>query len=208
VSIPDMISAVAKNWPRVVSLLDDRERARLHAAVVALGDAEDATRRADLAGAIAALLIRALPADDPIVAIGPRTAPPSEDISLAAAARALRLLTVHDEPWMAERRILSTEWHRTSTLRGLGIDPDVPELIRLERPDGSQAVPMFQFDPHGRPVDIVLRVNQVLGAYDDPWGVADWWLSANPWLHGSPVDLLGEPGQDRLMAAAFAAVGR
>jgi hypothetical protein len=39
-------------------------------------------------------------------------------------------------------------------------------------------------------------VNALLGADRDPWGAADWWLSANAWLGTRPAGLLGT-GRDR-----------
>ena len=64
--------------------------------------------------------------------------------------------------------------------------------------------PKFQFDREGRLPAIVAEVNALLGATDDPWGVADWWLSLDASLGGRPVDLIaGNPADlDRLRQAA------
>ncbi len=53
---------------------------------------------------------------------------------------------------------------------------------------------------------MVVAVNRLLDADDDPWGVADWWLGANAWLDAVPARLLGTPGEHGLLAAARAEI--
>jgi hypothetical protein len=79
-------------------------------------------------------------------------------------------------------------------------------LIRLERGDGVVQLPAFQFDAAGRPIQIVLTVNRLLGAEDDPWGAADWWLGPNAWLGAVPADLIGQVDENVLLATAKAVV--
>jgi hypothetical protein len=52
--------------------------------------------------------------------------------------------------------------------------------------------PAFKIDVHMRRVDPVVKaVNRTLGANEDPWGVASWWLSPNDRLAGRrPRDVL------------------
>ncbi|MEU9714249.1 hypothetical protein [Streptomyces sp. NPDC047976] len=83
-----------------------------------------------------------------------------------------------------------------------GPDPYAPDLIRLRAPGGLIRLPAFQFTPDGRVRPTVAAVNALLGADDDPWGAADWWLSPNAWLGPAPVTLLGTPDEQRLVAAA------
>ena len=52
---------------------------------------------------------------------------------------------------------------------------------------------------------MVLAVNRLLDADEDPWGVADWWLGGNARLGAVPAQLLGR-GHDDLLAAAARAV--
>jgi hypothetical protein len=92
----------------------------------------------------------------------------------------------------------------TDQVRSAGCDPAEPSLIRLDSDSGDTRFPAFQFDHKGQPIEIVLRINERLGAGDDPWGVADWWLGENAWLDVAPADLIGS-GDDRLLAAADAA---
>ncbi|MFC7449912.1 hypothetical protein [Rhodococcus daqingensis] len=62
--------------------------------------------------------------------------------------------------------------------------------------------PEFQFSLPEDATELVRRSNVALGAEDDPWGVASWWLSPNPAAAGrpSPVDLL-EAGDLEQVAA-------
>lgn len=70
--------------------------------------------------------------------------------------------------------------------------------------DRGEVYPAFQFDRQRRLPTIVAEVNALLGATDDPWGVADWWLSLDPSLGGRPVDLIAGSSADldRLRRAA------
>ncbi|MFJ3876187.1 hypothetical protein ACIPW5_01855 [Streptomyces sp. NPDC090077] len=89
-----------------------------------------------------------------------------------------------------------------------GPDPYAPDLIRLRAPGGLIRLPAFQFTADGRVRPTVARVNALLGADDDPWGTADWWLSPNAWLGPAPVTLLDTPDEQRLVdAAEFLAEG-
>ncbi|WP_326611057.1 hypothetical protein OIE62_23500 [Streptomyces scopuliridis] len=73
-----------------------------------------------------------------------------------------------------------------------------PGLIRLRGESGSRGVdriPSFQFSDAATPWPVVVTVNGLLDAARDPWGAADWWLSANGYLGVAPAELLGN-GQD------------
>jgi hypothetical protein len=203
-----MIDALARDWDAVMAECDDDVRRTLGELVVELADAPDDGTRVKVSQTIARLLVTALPPRHPVVLMGNRLTPaPSSPLTLRRLSMMVRMRVVEQAPWSAFDRILTTDWENARALRGRGVDPDLPELIRLGRPDGSFAVPSFQFTDDGRPREVVLRINQLLRAGDDPWGVADWWLSGNVWLHDAPVALLGRPGEERLLAAATAAVG-
>jgi hypothetical protein len=67
--------------------------------------------------------------------------------------------------------------------------------------------PAFQFDVERRTVfPEVRRVNELLRAVDDPWGVASWWISLNARLGERPMDLIGTGRADDLVEAAQALV--
>ncbi|MFG2709913.1 DUF3168 domain-containing protein [Streptomyces goshikiensis] len=83
-------------------------------------------------------------------------------------------------------------------------DPRQPHLIRLTRKGGEVRLPSFQFREDCVPVPLVLAINEVLRAHQDPWGAADWWLGPNHWLGTTPAEVLGSVPDDELMAAARA----
>jgi hypothetical protein len=76
----------------------------------------------------------------------------------------------------------------------------------------SYVYPTFQFDIRRRRVHpIVERVNKLLEAKNDPWGVASWWITPSERLNGRcPRDLLGkreEPGIEALANAELEPIG-
>ncbi|MFD9667157.1 hypothetical protein ACFWAY_37065 [Rhodococcus sp. NPDC059968] len=75
------------------------------------------------------------------------------------------------------------------------------EVIGLKRA-GKFRYPQFQFSPSDEANQVVREGNVALGARDDPWGVASWWLSPNPSTDDrkSPVQLLGEGSLDSVRA--------
>ncbi|WNI16106.1 hypothetical protein [Actinacidiphila sp. ITFR-21] len=101
-------------------------------------------------------------------------------------------------------RLLAAPALTPAQLRRLpaGADPDHPHLIRLCLDGAPVQLPAFQFDGQGRAEAVVLRVNEMLDAARDPWGVADWWLGPDPWLAAPPADLLRRGLDARLVAAA------
>lgn len=53
--------------------------------------------------------------------------------------------------------------------------------------------PAFQFDAVRHEVrPVVAEINRVLGASDDPWGVASYWFSRDPNLAERPADLAAD----------------
>ncbi len=78
-------------------------------------------------------------------------------------------------------------------------------VIALPSAEGL-VYPAFQFDEHDRLLPIVAEINELLGAAEDPWGVADWWLSDDASLGARPVDLIAgiRADHDGLRRAAHA----
>lgn len=64
--------------------------------------------------------------------------------------------------------------------------------------------PAFQFDVRGKQVrPVVKSVNAMLGAAEDPWGVASWWVSPNASLWDQrPMDLVGTDQEHEVEAVA------
>jgi tetratricopeptide (TPR) repeat protein len=101
------------------------------------------------------------------------------------------------------KRLLRLPAIGETRLHELGLDPEDPGLLRLPRPDGSYRWPEFQFS-HGDVPDVVRSINQLLGAHDDPIGVASWWLGRNGWLGEAPSRLIGQVADGLLLQAARA----
>ncbi|MCW2933757.1 MAG: hypothetical protein JWM19_4719 [Actinomycetia bacterium] len=108
---------------------------------------------------------------------------------------------------LVEARLLGLPALTPDDARQRGVDPDDARLIRLPRPGAAPEfqLPKFQFAPTGGAWDIVMEVNQVLDAADDPWGVTCWWVDPHARFGDAPADLLGH-GQDGLIRRAARAV--
>ncbi|QTA36072.1 hypothetical protein [Streptomyces sp. CA-256286] len=81
------------------------------------------------------------------------------------------------------------------------------DLIRLTVADEEERVPAFQLDPaSGTPYPVVVEINRLLSADEDPWGAVDWWLGPNVWLDAAPARLLGTGVDHALLSAARAEI--
>jgi len=70
----------------------------------------------------------------------------------------------------------------------------------------SYLYPVFQFDVARRRVNpVVERVNRLLEASKDPWGVASWWTTPSERLKGRcPHELLGSVEEPKIEELAYA----
>ncbi|MBN0043747.1 DUF3168 domain-containing protein [Streptomyces actuosus] len=177
----------------------------------------DERRRRAVARAVAAHLRAALPEQEVQAAerrfAGTTSPPPHELLASFASFRgrpahvygtgARAPVRGEEAPPSPYERLLAAPSLSADDLReNFGVEATAPELIRLRRRDGTEGLPAFQFDGDGRPRDVVVAVNRMLGAAEDPWGVADWWLGPNPWLAAAPASLLGAGLDGQLLAAA------
>ncbi|MET9880690.1 hypothetical protein ABZZ36_39720 [Actinacidiphila glaucinigra] len=79
------------------------------------------------------------------------------------------------------------------------------DLILLTDENEVELIPTFQFDPEsGAPHPVVIEINRLLSADEDPWGAVDWWLATNVWLDAAPAGLLGTGADSALLSAARA----
>jgi hypothetical protein len=139
---------------------------------------------------------RAEPEPGPTEPTGP--AEPTEPTTSAASA---------DPFEAAVNRLLAAPSVDAAQLFGsFHHDPGQRNLVRLSRADGTVQLPSFQFDSAGRPLALVLTINEILDADRDPWGVADWWLGDHRWLPSPPAGCLGRIEDERLLEAARYAV--
>jgi len=205
-NLPDVVTALAEHWDDVVGRLGETDRRLLRDQVAMLTSGGDEGARAEALLALVELLLPALPDGHPVeraLSAGNRSLGAVAEFELLPALDLLRvrLLTSNPEApadpenpaqaWAgARRRLLAAPALSAEELARRGGAPDLPGLIRLDADDGTVRLPSFQFDRAGDPVAVVLRVNEILDAEDDPWGVADWWLCPHAWLGAAPVDVL------------------
>jgi hypothetical protein len=203
-----LLELLTRSWPRVWSDLapDQRQAVSLTARELALA-AQDEQALGRAALKLMRVLRRALPADHPVLlaAEGDVRWAQAPDVDWAPVIGALSLRIeemVRDE---VQGRLAAAVSLSAEQMRAAGEDPGQPFLVRLETGSGGVRFPAFQFSPQGGVISVVLQVNELLGAADDPWGVADWWLGDNAWLDAVPADLIGVADGSLLAAAAAAA---
>jgi hypothetical protein len=81
-------------------------------------------------------------------------------------------------------------------------------LLGLPRDEGRRYLyPAFQLDPQRQEIrPEVWKVNELLDAAADPWGVASWWISLHGRLGSRPMDLVGTAEASTVVRAAEAAL--
>ncbi|MEV0322773.1 hypothetical protein ACIBKX_20920 [Streptomyces sp. NPDC050658] len=205
-----VLAAAAALWDRIADRVDQPLRDRLAAflGIVRGADTDEETRR-DAADRAAALLRERLPEE--FGAGGEaRLAPDAELTGADAVYRGFRVedlavLLIDGHRMVGpvlgpvRERLLAAPALDADTVLRHGGNPFAPELIRLPGTGGLPRLPRFQFSEDAMPWLVVLEVNTLLAADRDPWGAADWWLSANAWLGTPPARLLGS-GKDRQLA--------
>ncbi|HEX5403904.1 MAG TPA: hypothetical protein VFX16_16580 [Pseudonocardiaceae bacterium] len=212
--VRELLAALAEQWSQLREQLAPGQFTRLTELVAALSGEAIPSRLVRRADQIAEYLVETLPDGHPLLLILEqpvlRLANVSTDSAELAAwqsvvgALRFRLPGAEPAPTVDEVARRTSGWLLAESIgeaevRELGHDPDEPELIRLTRSNGDPAWPVFQF-VHSGPIR---RINQILGAADDPWGAADWWLGANGWLDKPPAQLLGLIDDETLIRAAL-----
>jgi hypothetical protein len=215
--MPDdnVLEVLAAHWAETRPFLSADDLAYIADRVVAIENAADSSAARRPLNELRTLLALRLPADNPVSAtvLGARwvsadaadlpgsvallrALPGLESLLQAASGPAARELSGVQAGLLAARALTEGE------VRAAGGDPGRADLIRLPRGDRHVVLPAFQFAGDGTPLPVVTRVNRLLDAAGDPWGVADWWLGRNAWLNGIPADLLGSvPDAELIMAA-------
>lgn len=209
----DFLVTLARHWPTVLAELDPDDARRFTELVDRVRSAAT-TEKAEDASYELRQLAHKLPRGHPVraAASSDRYATGTATIDLADITVILGDLDLQlrpdddDDPdtWLLAAPSLSEQ-----EVRALGVAPERAGLIRLpdKYQDRQLRLPAFQFGADGRPVPVVLAVNELLGASTDPWGVADWWLGENAWLGAVPADLIGRVADATLLAAARAVRG-
>lgn len=228
-TVEDALASLAEHWDDVISRLDAARGQELRNLIAEVGGADHVGAVIE----ITQLLSRELPADHPVrralsrgylyasvqadwptlrrgllAAAGVEAAemPAARPESEEDDARGRGADDEFPDDILAEvtARLLSAPALSEAEVRLRGADPADPGLIRLDRPDGGQQWPTFQFARDGGALPVVRTVNTMLGADTDPLGVADWWLGVNAWLDDRPSDLIGDVPDELLLRAARA----
>lgn len=205
------MAALTEHWEDVVSRLGAAKSEELRGFIAAMGgpDHKRAVAR------IADLVVEELPPEHPVRrALVEGHLLTSATLDWPALTETLRgkaagLLVGEEHPGELVLRSVAGRLLRAPALtadevRERGADPADPGLIRLDRADGGQQWPAFQFAPGAGPLPVVREVNQLLDAARYPLGAADWWLSRNGWLGDQPSQLIGKVPDDYLISAARA----
>lgn len=208
-AIEDALAVLPEYWDDVVRRLGAAQGAELRGVIALL----DGPERKRAMARIAALLVEELPPEHPVrralVEGYLLTSAPLDLSAVTGILHDLAGLLTSGHPGEQILRSVSSRLLRAAALnadevRQREADPADPGLIRLERPDGGQQWPAFQFAPDGTPWPVVREVNQLLDASSYPLGAADWWLSRNGWLGEPPSLLIGAVPDDHLVSAAQA----
>ncbi|MFF7454492.1 hypothetical protein [Kitasatospora sp. NPDC008115] len=212
----DVLATLRAHWDEIRSIIDLRLLDQIRAlAEETTGDPVRIARK------MVRLVRAALPEGHPVSelfddnvrftrdgdASQPVTRTPADGHAALVAGFANLLHPASTPPDDADDWLLAADSVTAADYRAGGRDPGDPDLIRLTDHQGTVRLPAFQFDgASGRPLPVVVAVNRLLDAADDPWGVADWWLGANAWLDTVPARLLGTDGERTLLAAARAEI--
>ena len=202
----DAVAVLSTRWQDIPGQLSDQARQRLDVLAADLGRAVSERDRSRTWHAVVDLVLEQLPTTseirgDLLNALDvPKFTSGRPDRKLPALP-----LSGTDRRPSIEDWILATKAYSPAHVLRKGTDPGQPGLIRIRRPDGRVSLPTFQFTRTGEPNPVVLRINHLLGADNDPWGVADWWLCPNVWLSATPAHVIDQVDDQLLVAAAVAA---
>jgi hypothetical protein len=222
-SLPEAVTELAARWDEVAAPLDAAQRADLSRLAGALITATTDARRRTASMALMDLVTPVLPAEHPVrralatdrdrLKISAGWAPATASLAARMASTgelSLSIPLASNSPSQVREAaaawVLAEPAVSPDQVRGWGTDPDSAALIRLSHPRGEVQLPAFQFAADGLPHPVVITINLMLGAAEDPWGVADWWLGRNAWLGVAPVEVIGHAEDKILIDAARAAV--
>jgi hypothetical protein len=139
---------------------------------------------------------------------GPRnvvsSSDPREELGARIASEAVA--TIWQERMLDAGKVAESLGGRSSNREKARALRKRSELLGLPR-DRGYLYPAFQIDEGRRQVyPEVAEVNRLLGATEDPWGTASWWVSENARLEARPLELVGTEKAARLVAAAEAVI--
>jgi hypothetical protein len=191
----------------------------------AAGKPPPSVEKESLTEGVAELLRELLPdnaAPDVIAAL--RAATVAQDVTRALAGEPQHILRADDvlrearilgeaQNWISKERMLDAE--AVGALLGSQSETNRRQYANAQRQRGdllglprlnTYLYPAFQFDIARRCVrETAVRVNRLLGANEDPWGVASWWTTPSERLGSRPPkELLGTEEEHLLVELASA----
>ncbi|MCJ0907136.1 hypothetical protein [Rhodococcus sp. ARC_M6] len=143
-----------------------------------------------------------------LLAMGPALALQHEcavaNPAAAAVARtrivASALNSIVEEHEMLDSTAVSRVLGRSATSRNTASRLTSTGTVIALPASGQKLYPAFQFDSeHQKVRPIVAQINRILGAKDDPWGVASWWLNPTAFADDprSPAELAVTGGHEQ-----------
>jgi hypothetical protein len=215
-ALADALRQIEQSWPEVEPRLTVAELYQL-AATLHGGGPEHVEASEHVAATIVETVGAALPSEhkvwNALRASTRRYAPepvvPVEESLLRLGALVDETL-LRPETWLDGLADAGSDW-AISAIRAEGFveEGEIPGLDApaglLRVPVGRRMVyPIFQFRPEqpGQPHQWIIPVNDYIGADQDPWGAAAWWLTGNRWLSARPADLLGTDREPETLYAA------
>ncbi|MDI9913771.1 hypothetical protein [Rhodococcus sp. IEGM 1379] len=143
-----------------------------------------------------------------LLAMGPALALQHESAvanpAAAAVARtrivASALNSIVEEHEMLDSTAVSRVLGKSATSRNTASRLTSTGTVIALPASGQKLYPAFQFDStHQKVRPIVAQINRILGAKDDPWGVASWWLNPTTFADDprSPAELAVAGGHEQ-----------
>jgi len=212
-SLPDVVTALADHWDQVLPYLQPADIDVLSDLIGSIDEDEDDLQIRVAYQGLVDVLIDRLPAGHQVrraISGQPRLVTAPTDWPLVADVLTGLVLVrpgsgkPDEGPGAIAATLLAAPALTAEQVRDHGGDPDSDGLIRLRPESGGARLPAFQFGRDGHPIPVVDAINRMLGAADDPWGAADWWLGQNAWLDATPAELVGLVDDDMLIRAARA----
>jgi len=198
----EALEELARTWDEVTAALSGAAREEA-LAVARRYSTADHDERIDLALELVELISGELPREHPFRRALARDGHLMTET--AVLEEALLLLADELAGWTPEQALRLA---KEALLAAPSLDDrearaeDGAPLVRLPAFDGTVRLPSFQFTGTGRPRAVVLRINTLLGAAEDPWGVASWWLRPSGSLGAAPAELLDIVADDTLYLLA------
>lgn len=206
--LPDMLMVIADQWSRYALELSREHVLRIRRQLAAAVHSTDWEP-----DELVLELLDDVPESDPAWSAllrRPTRKTAEEPVAVRAAAAHLRwVLETWSEPESALTNPADVEQAAEERLwtAPMTVVTDATRLVDVVVLDrgGERVVPAFQLGAEHQVLEGIAEINHMLGASEDPWGVASWWLSPHATLRAIPADVIRLGFSDDVVAAARAA---